>query len=95
MIPFNSTYCATTPSIEIFKDSVTPLPQIDGALPLDFQAAVFTHNSNSQIQWKVLNVITFVGTSMDAHRGGGVRGEGGMKQNPPGKFSKNLLIKMQ
>jgi hypothetical protein len=28
-------------------------------------------------------------------QGGGGGGEGGMKQHPPGNFSKNLLMKMQ
>jgi hypothetical protein len=36
-----------------------------------------------------LNVSHYYYPTIDTHRGG----EGGMKQHPPGKFSKNLLIK--
>ncbi len=49
------------------------------------------------IQLKLKHDILFSGSLIDAHRGGGVRGGGGYEiaPPPPGKFSKNLLIKMQ
>ncbi len=38
-------------------------------------------------------MITFVGTSIDAHRGAGVRGEGGYETAPPRQIFKKLVNK--